>query len=416
MLSGLRQLIALLPVELQAQIQQCGLCTQRSSVLAWSRSGGQPLSPVISWRDTRAADQLHALSPHAARIRDISGLQLSAHYSASKIAWLINHYDLNNTHYDVCISPIASYLLYHLLEERPCLIDHSNAQRTLLFDRQQLDWSNELAERFTISQHYLPDCRPIACLYGHLTGSHIPLTAVCGDQNGIPHAIAALTDKDALINIGTGAFILTSIEEKAQQKKLLNSLVYSDATSSHFMTEATVNGAGSALEWFQQQSPRNDLFSKLPEWLSHTDDPGMFINTHVGLGSPWWCDGGTACFINSPTPQTRYVAIIESIAFLLYHNLQQLSHMPEKLFVSGGLSKLDGLCQIISTLSSAPVYQSEEVEASASGCAHIAARSNDHKSDKPVANYRTFIPQKQPALTDRYRQFVGELRSRCFND
>src|SRR5210317_1990048 len=34
-----------------AAIVQAGLATQRSSVLAWERSSGRPLSPVLSWQD-----------------------------------------------------------------------------------------------------------------------------------------------------------------------------------------------------------------------------------------------------------------------------------------------------------------------------------------------------------------------------
>ena len=47
-------------------ISCAGMATQRSSVVAWERHSGLPLSPVISWQDRRTADELHRLRDKAA--------------------------------------------------------------------------------------------------------------------------------------------------------------------------------------------------------------------------------------------------------------------------------------------------------------------------------------------------------------
>ncbi|HHJ13228.1 MAG TPA: glycerol kinase, partial [Gammaproteobacteria bacterium] len=56
-----------------AHIGACGLCCQRSSVLAWTRTRGPalptPCSPVIGWQDTRARTGVEALAPRATDIR-----------------------------------------------------------------------------------------------------------------------------------------------------------------------------------------------------------------------------------------------------------------------------------------------------------------------------------------------------------
>src|SRR5574341_776143 len=65
-----------------------GLSCQRSSCLAWNETTGEPLSPVISWRDTRGLDLVDSLAGQAAMIFKTSGLPLTPYYSASKLRWL----------------------------------------------------------------------------------------------------------------------------------------------------------------------------------------------------------------------------------------------------------------------------------------------------------------------------------------
>ncbi|HEU4402399.1 MAG TPA: FGGY family carbohydrate kinase, partial [Candidatus Polarisedimenticolia bacterium] len=87
----------------EAEALPLGIATQRSTVLFWDRDGGRPLTPAYSWQDLRGA-------PLCARLRRLTsppgfsgagdldaavaartGLRLSPHYSAAKIAWALAH-------------------------------------------------------------------------------------------------------------------------------------------------------------------------------------------------------------------------------------------------------------------------------------------------------------------------------------
>ncbi len=113
------------------------------------------------------------------------------------------------------------------------------------------------------------------------------------------------------------------------------------------------------------------------------------------------------------------MAIIESIVFLIFNNLQQLSTPPETIFISGGLSILDGLCQRLADLSQANVLRFSEAESSARGCAWLACQSlkNATKNWQALPVSQQFISHKntleQARIVDRYQQFVGELNRRC---
>ena len=65
-----------------------GLSCQRSSCLAWSASTGAPLTPVISWRDTRGGGLVEGLRDREPQVRRLTGLPLTPYYSASKLRWL----------------------------------------------------------------------------------------------------------------------------------------------------------------------------------------------------------------------------------------------------------------------------------------------------------------------------------------
>ncbi len=426
-LQSIINLLNAIPAELTRQISCAGICTQRSTIVAWNRITGKPLSAAISWQDTRSQALICRLKPHAGEIQSISGLPLSAHYSAGKIHWLLNNnskVDQANLQKQLCIAPLASYLLFNLIKEKPVIIDHSNAQRSQLFDIHTLNWSNTLLKHFQIEPHILASCAPVMHHYGHLNFNNIPVTCVVGDQNAVLSAYPKLTKKQALVNIGTGAFILSPASgHKNENPKLLHTLANSDQQNTCFVSEATVNGAGAALSWAQTHDPCDQLFKKLPGWLKQTTSPPIFINSISGLGSPWWCNGGKAEFINATksTQAERYVAIIESIVFLIYHNIQQLNHAPDTLFISGGLSRLDTLCQKLADLSQARIERFDETESSARGCAWLANQTckNNNLNWKTLPVSQAFkscdTAHKKLKLSLRYQQFVGELNKRCSN-
>lgn len=127
------------------EFKSAGLAIQRSTVIAWDARTGQPLHPAISWQDTRAAEFVSSLSPHAREIQAASGLVLSLHYGASKIRWLAK---TRQQPEQIFIAPLVSFILFHLLDNRPYLCDESNAARTQLWDLNERCWSESLCDFF----------------------------------------------------------------------------------------------------------------------------------------------------------------------------------------------------------------------------------------------------------------------------
>jgi glycerol kinase len=420
-LSSVQQVVAEVlqhPAVDSSRVRHAGLATQRSSVLAWTRDRGVALSPVLSWQDRRAAAALQALQQHGEHIRRATGLRLSAHYGASKLQWLLaNQAGVATamTQENLVMGPLASYLLRHLLAGAPMLVDAANASRTLLWNLESRDWDNTLLKLFGIPRQVLPECLPILHDYGVTASGGIPLQAVSGDQTAALYARGMPPEKTIIVNIGTGAFVLLPIAHPGScPDGLLAGLSRSNATSCDYYAEGTVNGAAAALEWAAQRYRLHDWQEQLSVWLNQVEVPPVFLNSVGGLGAPWWRPGPEPRFLTEPeTPAAAMVAVVESILFLVQANIDLLRKMEpavEAIRISGGLARLDGLCQKLADLSGLVVQRPEETEATASGIAWLAAGCPVGWSQAGEAH--TFMPKKDVNLQARYQRFITALKSR----
>jgi len=76
--------------------------------------------------------------------------------------------------------------------------------------------------------------------------------------------------------------------------------------------------------------------------------------------------------------------------------------------VSGGVSRLDGLCRRLASVSGLPVHRRDDPEASARGIAYLAAGRPAEWNTAPVAD--TFEPAPDPALRERYRRWLARMQ------
>jgi glycerol kinase len=397
-------------------IKAAGLATQRSNVVCWDSETGEALSPIISWQDRRGAAQLAPLKSQAGLIQSTTGLFLTAHYGASKLRWCLDNLPAVQdalTQKRLRFGPMASFLTYHLLQERPCITDPVNASRTQLFNLESLDWDPTLLELFDVPREPLPQCVPNLYDYGQLADApNIPLRLVNGDQATALYAYGNLQPSTAYLNIGTGAFLSRpSGGIPIRGRRLLTSLILEQTGNAEFVLEGTVNGAGSALEWFAAEYAMPDVIAQLPDWLKQETNPEVvFLNGISGLGAPFWIADFPSRFEGPDDPRARAVAVLESIVFLIQASLDEmlkLASPPEQIRITGGLAQLDGLCQRLADLSGLPVYRPLECEATGRGTAYLLANT---PSDWPEENPGMwFKPRANSLLKQAYRQWTEQM-------
>lgn len=398
------------------RIASAGIATQRSSIVCWDRHTGAALSPVISWQDRRAHEWLGRLSVHADEIHQRTGLRLSAHYGASKLRWCLDHLPAvaaARREGRLAMGPLASFLLFRLLEEKPLLADPANAARTLLWNLRTQDWDLWLLQQFGVPQEPLPRCASTRHPFGtlHVKGHHIPLTVATGDQSAALFSLGAPSPDAAYINMGTGAFIQRAFHRVPEDATgLLTGMVYRDADRALFVLEGTVNGAGAALQWAEREWGLENLIAQLPAWLERESDIPLFLNGVGGLGSPYWAAEFASHLVGNGEPWQKAVAVAESIVFLLQTNLelmQKLPPVPARLVVSGGLARYDGLCQRLSDLSGLALYRPAEHEATARGTAYLLAGFPENWPEEKPGD--SFTPKPNQNLARRYKDWCAEM-------
>lgn len=400
------------------RLRSAGLATQRSSVVCWDRNTGLPLSPIISWQDRRMADWLESMMLDAERIHHKTGLFPNAHYGASKLRWCLDNLpEVSSALQDgrLAMGPMASYLVFNLLRERPLLIDPANASRTLLWNRHHLGWDADLLALFGITHASLPRCVSTRFDYGHINcqGLNIPLRIVTGDQSA---AIFAYGEPDAdtvYINAGTGAFVQRCLSmPPAHTGRMLSSVLYQRCGDALYSLEGTVNGAGSALAVVETQLGMDPKYAEqqAEQWLGEVVAPPLFLNGISGLGAPFWVANFNSQFIGGGDDSEKIVAVIESIVFLMQENISEMTRYlsaAKQIVISGGLARLDGLCQRLADIAAIPVVRAQECEATARGTAFLLAGRPAAWSgmNQPVV----FESCQNSLLQQRYAEWLAKM-------
>ncbi|MHB8550236.1 MAG: FGGY family carbohydrate kinase [Acidiferrobacterales bacterium] len=395
-----------------AAVAAAGLATQRSSIVCWRRHSGRALSQVISWQDRRAKDWLLRFGPEQELVQASTGLRLSPHYGASKLRWCLDHLPAVREAWsagDLCFGPLASFLVYRLTLERSFLIDPANAARTLLYNLEARDWDRKLLQMFGIPRAPLPRCVPTRYCFGRIPvgGQAIPLKIVTGDQSAALFAWGAPQPAFSYVNIGTGAFIQRPCGPQPEyHPRLLSGIVFADHAARSYVLEGTVNGAGSALRWIQRELGMTDLDDWLAVWLESEREPALFLNGVGGLGAPFWVADFVSRFIGSGNPRQKAVGVAESVVFLIHENLKAMRASGpelERVVVSGGLARIDGLCQRLADLSRLPAYRPAEQEATARGVANLLANHSGAWTEPQSGVW--FMPVENARLGERYHHW-----------
>ena len=137
------------------QVSAIGITNQRETTILWDKNTGEPVYNAIVWQCRRPADLIDALKEDGFDqvIREKTGLIPDAYFSASKIAWILDHVPGAREKADkgeLLFGTVDTWLIWNLTKGTVHVTDYTNASRTMLYDIHKLCWDQEIMDRFRI--------------------------------------------------------------------------------------------------------------------------------------------------------------------------------------------------------------------------------------------------------------------------
>src|SRR6516225_955398 len=148
-----------------------GITNQRETAVIWERATGRPIHNAIVWQDRRTAEACARLARdgHEPTLSARTGLLLDPYFSATKIAWMLDHVagarEAANAG-RLAFGTVDSFLLWRLTGGKVHATDATNAARTLLLNIHDGSWDRELCELFRVPAEILPQVRDCAGAFG----------------------------------------------------------------------------------------------------------------------------------------------------------------------------------------------------------------------------------------------------------
>jgi glycerol kinase len=372
-------------------IAAIGITNQRETVIVWDRATGRPIHNAIVWQDRRTADMCSALQQagREGMIAERTGLVIDPYFSATKIAWLLDHVEGAREAAQagrLAFGTVDTFLLWRLTGGKLHATDATNAARTLLLDIRSGQWDAELCDIFCIPQTLLPQVRDSAGDFGttDLFGGSIRILGIAGDQQAATVGQCCFEPGMMKSTYGTGCFALLNTGDAPvhSRKRLLTTIAYQLGGRRTYALEGAIFIAGAAVQWLRDALK---IIGSAPDVnaLAEKADPQeqvYLVPAFVGLGAPWW-DAQARGAIFGLTRKAGVAEIaraaLEAVGYQTRDLLEAMrADWPAAghtvLRVDGGMTASDVTMQFLADILDAPVDRPTVMETTALGAAYLA--------------------------------------------
>ena len=412
------------------QIAALGITNQRETTIVWDRVTGRPIHNAIVWQDRRTADVCAALrqAGHEPTIAARTGLLLDPYFSATKIAWLLDHVEGAREAARagrLAFGTVDSFLLWRLTGGNVHATDATNAARTLLMDIRSGNWDAGLCQLFDVPQALLPEIRDCAGDFGttDLLGAPMRILGVAGDQQAATVGQGCTAPGMLKSTYGTGCFALLNTGDQpiASKNRLLTTIAYQLGGKRTYALEGAIFIAGAGVQWLRDALK---VIGAAPDVnaLAAAADPAeqvYLVPAFVGFGAPWW-DAQARGALYGLTRKSGVAelarATLEAVGYQTRDLLEAMhadwpaAGAQTVLRVDGGMAASDVTMQFVADILAAPVDRPVVMETTALGAAYLAGYAAGLCPDLPgfAATWkcaRRFEPQMDDV--ERERKWAG---------
>jgi xylulokinase len=370
------------------------------------------------------------------RLYRINGNPLGNQYSLTKLMWIKNNQPelYRQTDFFLHWSGFVSFML-----GAQARVDYSLANRTLLFDIEQREWSGELLALTKLDREKLPAPIPSGTVIG-MVGNEIaqelglpggvPIISGGHDQccNGIGCGVVA--PGQAMYGMGTYLCMVPVFAQRPNDNVMLEQGL---TTEHHVVPGQYVsfiyNQGGVLVKWYrdtfarldrqQATTNRQDIYALLLAEMPEGPSRVMVLPHFTATGPPKFIDNscGVIAGLKLETDRGEILkGLIEATTFYLrdcFENLPKTGIEITDFRAVGGGSKSDAWVQICADILGRPFVRPKVNEAGVLGAAILAGtgsgvfRSLEEGVDAMVQLDQTFLPDpvKQRQYTDRFVQY-----------
>jgi len=385
------------------EVVAIGVTNQRETTLVWDRQTGNPIYNAIVWQDRRTADFCRKLEAEGAgeTVRAHSGLLLDPYFSATKIAWILDHVEGARSLAPtgrLAFGTVDSFLLWRLTGERLHATDATNASRTSLYDIHQDAWCEDLCDLFGVPRVMLPEVHDCSADFGvtatALFGRPIPILGVIGDQQAAGIGNCNFSAGDVKTTFGTGGFMLvnTASTPIRSRNKLLTTIAYRLDGRVAYALEGSIFVAGAAVQWLRD-GLKVIAAAAETEGLARglASNGGVYlVPAFTGLGAPHWDpDARGAIFgLTRATGAAELArAALEAVCYQTLDLFTAIDNDGVALNAAkfdGGMAANDWMLQFLADILARPVERPRNLETTALGAAYMAGRGIGLYGDPPA--------------------------------
>ncbi len=395
------------------------------------------LGPSLLNFDMRGAEYLAQLRTQLPdeQLYAINGNTLGNHYSLTKLMWMQQHQPAIYRQADHFLhwSGFVSFML-----GAEAAVDYSLANRTLLFDLERRNWSDELLGLAQLDRDKLPPIVPSATAIGAVAPqiatelglpANIPIISGAHDQccNGV--GCGVIEPGRAMYGMGTYICMMPVFDRRPNPVAMLAQGLNTEhhAAPGQFVS-FIYNQGGALVKWFRdtfatverQQAAATgaDLYAVLMAEMPSEPSRVMVLPHFTVTGPPHFIDDscGVIAGLHLETARGEILkGLIEATTFYLRECFEAL---PEGIAIrdfraAGGGSKSEAWLQICADILGQPFIRPQVSEAGALGAAIIGGKGSgvfaslDEGVEAMVKLERTVEPNplRQRQYDERFAQY-----------
>ncbi|MBU2886787.1 glycerol kinase GlpK [Gilvimarinus agarilyticus] len=413
-----------------------GITNQRETTVVWNRASGEPIYPAIVWQDRRTAKQCQTMraADQEADITERTGLLLDPYFSATKIAWILDHVEGARQQAEageLAFGTMDTWLIWQLTGGKVHATDATNASRTLLFNIHTQRWDQTLLDAFAIPAGILPEVYDCAADFGlaieGLGGQHLPIAGVAGDQHAAMVGQGCFKPGMIKSTYGTGCFALmhTGSDARTSRNRLLTTVAYRLNGKPQYALEGSIFMAGATVQWLRDKlGIINHASDTEVLAASLSSNKGVYlVPAFTGLGAPHWQPQARAviCGLTRDSGRAEIArAALEAVCYQTHDLLQAMTadagHRPDTIRVDGGMIANNWLMQTLTNITDTPAERPHVIETTALGAARLAGlQLGIYPSLEDIASDWQLERRCEPAINPAERCAMLEGWQRAIN-